>query len=227
MAEEMVLRIVLEGVDNASDDFERVNKNAEETTETFTSMEKAGAGLILGVNGLASGLNQMSGGLRKTADAMERLGVGSEETRESMRGMSDSMELVAGPMEVISGTVTTIAILAMGISKLGLTWAGLGTAITATGGAIVAGLASPALIIGLLITLLTTLAIIIYIQFGDAMREWSHQWIDLGGRIEWTKRQIEEARDAAVNFQDAVANFSFDGIKQKITDEVSGRNVFG
>ena len=164
----------------------------------------------------------MSGGLRKSADSMERLGWISDDTAESMRGASDTMEAIAGPMEVISGTVTTIAILAMGISKLGLTWAGLGTAITATGGAIVAGLASPALIVGLLITLLTTLAVIIYVEFGDAMREWSHQWIDLGGRIEWVNKQIKEATDLAHDFSDAVSSFSLSDIRQKLEDQRLG-----
>jgi methyl-accepting chemotaxis protein len=178
--------------------------------------------LILGVNGLASGLNQMSGGLRKTADAMERLGVGSEETRENMRGMSDTMELVAGPMEVISGFVTTVAILALGISKLGITWAGVGTAITATGATIAAGLASPALIVGLLIALLTTLAVIIYVQFGDAMRDWSHQWINVGGRIEGVNRTIKDGISSVEEMSHKLQNFTWSGLKENLEREKMG-----
>ena len=111
MAEEMVLRIVLEGIDNASDDVDRTRGSVDKLGGTFTETEKKGAALVLTVNGLASGLNQMSGGLRKTADAGERMGVISEGTAQSMRGMSDTMELIAGPMEIISGVVTTAAAL--------------------------------------------------------------------------------------------------------------------
>ena len=95
MAEEMVLRIVLEGVDNASDDLTRTGDAADEMGDSFTNAEKKGAALVLSVNALASGLNQMSGGLRKSADSMERLGWISDDTAESMRGASDVMEAFA------------------------------------------------------------------------------------------------------------------------------------
>ena len=222
MAEEMVLRIVLEGVDNASDDFEKVKDNADETSEAFTSMEKKGAALVLSVNALASGLNQMSGGLRKSADSMERLGWISDDTAESMRGASDVMEAFAGPMELISGFVTTVAGLVYILGQLGVTWAGVGTAVTAVAGTIAAGLASPALIVGLLITLLTTLAVIIYVEFGDAMREWSHQWIDLGGRIEWVNAQLQKATDLAHGFSDAFDRFTITGIRERLEEERLG-----
>ena len=57
MAEEMVLRIVLEGVDNASDDLTRTGDAADEMGDSFTNAEKKGAALVLSVNALASGLN--------------------------------------------------------------------------------------------------------------------------------------------------------------------------
>ena len=222
MAEEMVLRIVLEGVDNASDDLTRTGDAADEMGDSFTNAEKKGAALVLSVNALASGLNQMSGGLRKSADSMERLGWISDDTAESMRGASDVMEAFAGPMELISGFVTTVAGLVYVLGQLGVTWAGVGTAVTTVAGTIAAGLASPALIVGLLITLLTTLAVIIYVEFGDAMREWSHQWIDLGSQIEKVNNGIKGATEAAQDFSHAVQNITLSGLRENLERERIG-----
>ena len=107
------------------------------------------------------------------------------------------LKAIPSPGAVHTAAVDVFAGLVYVLGQLGVTWAGVGTAVTTVAATIAAGLASPALIVGLLITLLTTLAVIIYVEFGDAMREWSHQWIDLGSQIEKVNNGIKGADQAA------------------------------
>ncbi len=217
----MVLRIVLEGIDNASDDFKRVKKNADETGDTFTDLEKKGAALVLVVNGMASGLNQMSGGLRKTADAMERTGRGTEAQRDALRGMSDTMELAAGPMEVLSGFTTLLATTVWLASKTGLTFSGVmsgvSTAALAVAGAITAttvAIAAIAAAIGLAIYLLY--------DYTEGFREWDRVLDNIRWKVDYIKDGIKGITDSANDMKRAVSDFTLSGIKDAIHDEIVG-----
>ena len=163
----------------------------------------------------------MSGGLRKSADSMERLGWVSEDTAESMRGASDVMEAFAGPMELISGIVTTVAGVLYILSLMGITTAGvmgaLGTAATAIG-VVLAGITATMVAT---VVALALLAAIIYVN-RDAIAEWSHEVLDLGGRLEWVNKKIKEATDGVRDFSHEVQKFGLGNFRQKIRDSQMG-----
>jgi len=203
MAESMVLRIVLEGVDNASDDIERTKGGVDKLGSSFTDAEKKGAAFVLTVNGLASGLNQMSGGLRKSADSMEELNIINEDTADSMRNLSRTMEAIAGPMEVIAGIVTTVAALtylasAAGLSMAGV-WAGLSTAL----GVAAVVLGSSAIVIGALAGSILLLTGLLYSN-REAVKEALMEYDSIANSVKRVRHEYERAADAVGNFTDAI-----------------------
>tara|TARA_Y100001938_G_C8091828_1_gene435503 strand:- start:2448 stop:3152 length:705 start_codon:yes stop_codon:yes gene_type:complete len=99
MADEYVVRIVLDGVDNASDDISRVEEELEGLTGTAGAATLDFAMFTGGMASMIGGLNQFTGGLRKSHGAMERLGIGTEETRDQLAEMLDWIELFTGPLE--------------------------------------------------------------------------------------------------------------------------------
>ena len=223
MAEEMVLRIVLEGIDNASDDIERTSGKTKGLGNEFDTATLKAAGLLLAVNGLASGLNQVSGGMRKTADAGERAGYINEQNAEKMRGWADTMEFVAGPLEMIAGLANFFASIviinklmpALGLASKALRVLGIAAAI---GSAPITG---TVLIVTALTGALVLLGVAVFMH-RDKIRGLSHEYINFGGRVEWVTRKFGEAKDAVDGFNDAVGSFSVDNIKDRIGDEISG-----
>jgi len=223
MAESMVLRIVLEGVDNASDDINRNKKEVESLGSSFTDAEKKGAALVLTVNGLASGLNQMSGGLRKSADAMEELGWVGEDTADSMRGMSRTMEAIAGPMEIIAGVVTTLAALtylasAAGLSMTGV-WTGVGTALGVVGTA----LASPVIIIGALAASVLLFTGLLYSN-REAVKEALMEYDSIANSVKKIREEYQRAADAVGGFTDAIMHpgRTISNMGARLKDETRG-----
>ena len=221
MAEEMVLRIVLEGVDNASDDFQKTGDAADDMGDAFTNAEKRGAALVVSVNALASGLNQMSGGIRKSADSMERLGWINEDTAESMRETSDVMEAFAGPMELISGIVTTAAAVLYMLSASGITVSGtmafLGKAAVAVAGAVSATVLAVIALIGII-----ALATYRVYEYTEGFKEWDRVMDNIQWKIDAVKDGIQSITDAADDFSDAVKKITLGGIREKISDEIAG-----
>ena len=217
----MVLRIVLEGIDNASDDFKRVKKSADETSDTFTDLEKKGAALVLVVNGLASGLNQMSGGLRKTADAMERTGRGTEEQRDALRGMSDTMELAAGPMEVISGLTTTLATTVYLASKAGLTFSGVMSGVSSAALAVAGALTATTVAIGAIVAAIA-LAIYLLYDYTEGFKEWDRVLDNIRWKVDYIKDGIKGITDASRDMKRAVSDFTLSGVRDSINDEIAG-----
>ena len=101
MADEYVVRIVLDGVDNASDDIQRVD---DELDNLGKSAAGANLDLAMFTGGMAltvGALNQFTGGLRKSHGAAERLGVGTQESRDQLAHYLDIIELIVGPLEAI------------------------------------------------------------------------------------------------------------------------------
>ena len=148
MADEYVVRIVLDGVDNASDDIQRVD---DELDNLGKSAAGANLDLAMFTGGMAltvGALNQFTGGLRKGHGAAERLGVGTQESRDQLAHYLDIIELIVGPLESILalfvmfgfglGVVGSKAF-ATGAATIGLTSAAsaLGVSLTALVGIIV------------------------------------------------------------------------------------------
>lgn len=225
MAESMVLRIVLEGVDNASDDIERTTGKAKELKNTLDDTTVAGVGLLLAVNGLASGLNQVSGGMRKFADSGERAGYVSEQNAEKIRGWSDTLEFAAGPLEVLAGVANFFAAVVI-IGKF-LPAMGLAAKATTALGAVVAVATAPitatVIVITALVAALVLFGLTLYIH-RERLGEISHKYADLGGRIEWVGRKFDAAADSVNNFTDAVTNPGrvVDNVSGRINDELRG-----
>ena len=217
----MVLRIVLEGIDNASDDFKNVKKNAEETSDTFTNLEKKGAALVLTVNGLASGLNQMSGGLRKTADAMERTGRGTEEQREALRGMSDTMELVAGPIEVFSGAVTLLASAAYLAGAAGLSFTGVWSAVSTAALAVAGALSATVVVIGAIVAAVAIAVYLLY-DYTDGFREWGQVIDNVNYKLEYCNNLLKGFAAGARDASHTIQNISLSGVRSSISDELAG-----
>lgn len=147
MADEYVVRIVLDGVDNASDDIQNVN---EELDELGNSTKGLNFDMMAFTGGMAltvGALNQFTGGLRKSLGAAERLGVGTEETREQLGTYLDLIELFVGPLEAIialfvllGGAMTVVGTTAFQTTAASM---GLTTAASALGltlGGLVAGI---------------------------------------------------------------------------------------
>jgi len=221
MAEAMVLRIVLEGIDNASDDINRNKKEVDNLGSSFTDAEKKGAALVLTVNGLASGLNQMSGGLRKTADAMERTGRGTEAQRDALRGMSDTMELVAGPMEVISGVLTTLATTTYLASQAGITFTGTFGALKGVALAVAGAVSVTALAIGALIAIVAVAIYLVY-DYTEGFREWGQVIDNVNYKLERGNQLVRDIIQGARDMKSAVTDFSLSGIRDSINDEIAG-----
>ena len=217
----MVLRIVLEGIDNASDDFKKVKKSSEETEETFTNLQQKGAALVLTVNGLASGLNQMSGGLRKTADAMERTNRGTEEQREALREMSDTMELVAGPMEVISGAVTLLASATYLAGAAGLSFTGIWSAVSTAALAVAGAISVTALAIGAFVAVIAYGIYLLY-DYTEGFREWDRVLENIRWKVKYIKEGVEDIINGARSLKSSVSDLSLSGIKASISDEIAG-----
>lgn len=225
MAEQMVLRIVLEGVDNASDDIDSAEGSANRLKHTIDDTTLSAAGLLLAVNGLASGFNQMSGGMRKFADAGEKTGRVSEENAKKIRAWSDSLEYVSGPLEVISGLANTFASLVIAAKFVPELLKG--TRVAALFGSILAGagvvIGSTAFIIGALIAAILFFTYSLYVN-REAVVSVTQKYVDLGGRVEWVARKFDDARDAAEGFSDAVRGaFDIPGnIRNQINSELRG-----
>jgi len=223
MAEEMVLRIVLEGIDNATDDIERTSGATNKLGKEMDDSTLKAAGLLLAVNGLASGLNQVSGGMRKMADAGERAGYINEENAEKMRGWSDTMEFAAGPLEMIAGLANFFASVviigklmpALGLASKALRVLGIIGAIAS------APITGTVLAVTALAGALVLLGLTVFIH-QDKIKSLSHEYINFSGRVEWVTRKFGEAKDAIDGFNDAVGSFSVDNIKDRIGDEISG-----
>ena len=228
MAESMVLRIVLEGVDNASDDIQKTDKSAKELKNTIDDNTMAAAGFLLAVNGLASGLNQVSGGLRKSADAGEELGHINEQQANQLRDLSRTLEFVAGPLEIIAGVFNLLASLviigkvipatklaALGFKALGVA-AAIGTApITGT-----------VLIFTALAGALIALTLTIYIH-RERLKELATTYLSLGGRIDSITNKISGAIDMVSNFNDAInmpGRSLIRNVRGSIYDETIGQS---
>lgn len=224
MAEEMVLRIVLEGIDNASDDVDRTRGSVDKLGSSFTETEKKGAMLLLAVNGLASGLNQMSGGMRKTADAGERMGLVSEQNAETIRGWSDTLEVIAGPMEIVSGIVNTLG--SFYLVKLlfqGATVGGMFRALAAAAGTVVAALGSTVSIVIIFIAALVLFSYYVMVH-REELQRLSHEYQDYVRNLESVKKAYDAATDAVNGFTNAIKNpgQTMTNIRDNIGDEVHG-----
>ena len=137
MADEYVVRIVLDGVDNASDDIEKVGNELEELGNSTKGLNFDMMAFTGGMALTVGALNQFTGGLRKSLGAAERLGVGTEESREQLATYLDLIELFVGPLEAIialfvlvGGAMTVVGTSAFQASAASI---GLTTAASALG----------------------------------------------------------------------------------------------
>ena len=221
----MVLRIVLEGVDNASDDIEKTSNKTKILGQELDDTTLAAAGLLLAVNGLASGLNQVSGGMRKFADSGERAGYVSEQNAESIRGWSDTLEFAAGPLEIIAGLANFVA--AVAISAKFIPALLKGSKVAAAFGFVITGVGavvgSLAFVIGALVASLLLLGYVLYTN-RERIRELNQEYVDLGGRLDWLTRKFNTAADSVNNFTDAVTHpgRTLTNMKGRLEDEFRG-----
>lgn len=230
MAEEMVLRIVLEGIDNASDDIERTSNKTKILGQELDDTTVSAAGLLLAVNGLASGLNQVSGGMRKFADSGERAGYISDQSAERIRGWSDTLEFAAGPLEIIAGLANFVASIAIA-GKFGPALL-KGTRIARLFGLAVAGvgvfLGSTVIVIGLLVGSVLLLGSVIF-EHRQQIKELAMEYEIISDTVKGLTDAYDNAKDAVEGFTDAIThpgrtltNFSRDA-----KDSLSGVGMGG
>ena len=228
MAESMVLRIVLEGVDNASDDIQKTDKSAKELKNTIDDTTMAAAGFLLAVNGLASGLNQVSGGLRISADAGEELGHINEQQANQLRDLSRTLEFVAGPLEIIAGVFNLLASIVI-IGKVipaakyaGIAFRGLLLVL----GAIPIAAATSVIIFTALAGALVALTLTLYVH-RERLKELATTYLSLGGRIDSITNKISGAIDMVSNFNDAInmpGRSLIRNVRGNIYDETIGQS---
>lgn len=205
MADEYVVRIVLDGVDNASDDIERVDNELKNlgkgaaNTSLDLAMVAGGASVMVGA------LNQFTGGLRKAHGAAERLGVGTEESREQLAHYLDIIELTVGPMEAILGL----------FSALGVGIAILGSSAFATGASMV-GLTSVATALGISLTALVGLIVgvtfavialgVAFIFYKDEINDYLRQLYEITNQAERLDRALIRVKEGIEGVARAISS---------------------
>lgn len=102
MADEYVVRIVLDGIDNASDDVDRVEGKVGGLTQTITEADSRMLMMAGSAAAVAGGLNQMTGGLRKALSAAKQLDYINDQTYERMNKQVLKFELIAGIVEFVA-----------------------------------------------------------------------------------------------------------------------------
>ena len=147
MADEYVVRIVLDGVDNASDDIQNVNEELEELGNSTKGLNFDMMAFTGGMALTVGALNQFTGGLRKSLGAAERLGVGTEESREQLATYLDIIELFVGPLEaiialfvILGGAMTVVGTSAFQASAASMGLTSAASALGLTLGGLVAGI---------------------------------------------------------------------------------------
>lgn len=204
MADEYVVRIVLDGVDNASDDIERVDGNVEELGNTMATTDGQLLMFAGGTAALAAGLNQMTGGIRKSISAMRDLGYINEQTFQSWNDNILRVEIFSGVMESLAATT---------LAGIGATWLwkkAASSAFVQTGlagarairplGIVLVG--ATGFLIGMTAALLGLFVVIIF--YRDELMGFVRRIGEIGEQFNLANRAIGGAADALRGFGDAV-----------------------
>lgn len=117
MADEYVVRIVLDGIDNASDDVDRVEDKVGSLTNTVTAADARMLMMAGSAAAVAGGLNQMTGGLRKALSAAKELDYINDKTYERMNTQILKFEIISGAMEFLASTFIVLALGTLFVSK--------------------------------------------------------------------------------------------------------------
>lgn len=204
MADEYVVRIVLDGVDNASDDIKKVDRNVEELGSTMSVTDGQLLMFAGGTAAVAAGLNQMTGGVRKSLSAMRDLGYISDETFEKWNDNILKVEVFTGILESLA------AVLLFGTMMIWL-WNKAATSAfvrTAVAGArairplgiVFAG--TTGMVVAMTVALLALLVIIIF--YRDDLKAFVGRIRELGEKFNFANRAIKGASDALHGWVDAV-----------------------
>ena len=224
MADEYVVRIVLDGIDNASDDVDRVEDKVGSLTSTVTEADSRMLMMAGSAAAVAGGLNQMTGGLRKALNASKELGYINEETFEKVNKQVLKFEIVAGVAEFLASTF----IVGAGASLL---WSKrLGPFITKTGKAMRGvrglGLAAGTLVgfMGSMVAIIGVL-LFLFIAFDDEIKGVLMRMHKFGEETDFANRALTGLIDRVNGFKDAVGALGddvFDNMNSKFRGQYAG-----
>ena len=205
MADEYVVRIVLDGVDNASDDIEKVGNELDELG-TKTSGVNFDLAMFTGGMALTVGaLNQFTGGLRKSHGAAERLGFGTQENRDKLAHYLDVIELIVGPFESL---ISLFVLAGAGVAIFGSTAFATGAAtLGLTAAATALGIPLAALI-GLVLGV--TLAIVglgvALVYYKDEVNDYLRQLYEVTNQAERLDRALIRVKEGIEGVANAISS---------------------
>ena len=210
MADEYVVRIVLDGIDNASDDVDRVEDKVGSLTSTVTEADSRMLMMAGSAAAVAGGLNQMTGGLRKAFEKVNKQVL--------------KFEIVAGVAEFLASTF----IVGAGASLL---WSKrLGPFITKTGKAMRGvrglGLAAGTLVgfMGSMVAIIGVL-LFLFIAFDDEIKGVLMRMHKFGEETDFANRALTGLIDRVNGFKDAVGALGddvFDNMNSKFRGQYAG-----
>jgi len=218
MADEYVVRIVLDGIDNASDDVDRVEGKVGELNNTITAADARMLMMAGSAAAVAGGLNQMTGGLRKALSAARELDYINDQTYERMNTQILKFEIISGVMEFLA---STFIVLALGSSFLSKTLGpfikrGMASAKALRGMGLAAGTA-----LGFMVGLAAAVAslLMILIIFDDEVKAVIRRMTEFAEATNYTGRAIKGVVDGLGDFKDAIVDIG-DDVIDNVTDKL-------
>ena len=203
MADEYVVRIVLDGVDNASDDIKKVDGNVEKLGGTMSATDGKMLMLAGGAASMAAGLNQMTGGLRKSISAMRDLGYINERTFQRWNDNILRVEIFTGALEFVGSGLWAIVGAQMmwinGNGKVTKTLSSMASRLRLLGVGLLAG---TSFVLGMTVALAAFFALILI--YRDELSGMVRRVGELGEKFNFANRAIEGARDSLLGWYDAV-----------------------
>jgi methyl-accepting chemotaxis protein len=225
MADEYVVRIVLDGIDNASDDVDRVEDKVGGLTSTITEADSRMLMMAGSAAAVAGGLNQMTGGLRKALSAARELDYINDKTYERMNTQILKFEIISGVMEFLASTFIVLGMGSMFVSKtLGpFIKRGMASAKTLRGmglaaGTVVGFMGSMVAIIGVLLFL--------FIAFDDEIKAVLMRMHKFGEETDFANRALTGLIDRVNGFKDAVGRLG-DDVMDNMTSKYRGQYAGG
>tara|TARA_R100001463_G_scaffold123627_1_gene180406 strand:- start:4484 stop:5173 length:690 start_codon:yes stop_codon:yes gene_type:complete len=211
MADEYVVRIVLDGIDNASDDVDRVEHKVGGLTQTITESD-ARMLMYAGSAALVAGsLNQMTGGLRKALNASRELGYINDRVYEKVNTQVLKFEIFAGVMEFLATTFIVGAYAIKGYNKLlkPLITRGMAAAATLRGAGLAAGT-----LLGFLGTMISIIGVLlfVFIAFDDKIKSVLMRLHKFGEEADYANRALQGLIDGVNGFKDAVGRLGDDAM---------------
>jgi len=225
MADEYVVRIVLDGIDNASDDVDRVEDKVGSLTNTVTAADSRMLMMAGSAAAVAGGLNQMTGGLRKALSAAKELDYINDTTYERMNKQVLKFELIAGAVEFVAFTF---------IALQGITWLytkGLAPFIARSKASAASlrgmGLAAGTMVgfIGTMVSVIGVLLLLL-IAFDDEIKGLIRRMDEFAQKTNLANRAIVGIVDGVTGFKDAIVAVG-DDVLDNMTSKFRGQTFGG